>query len=151
MKLCQVKEVGKDLNFDIAFYRYIFPSDRIWNYNEWIGQVNYKFLQSNLGYSGNVYNVKRKGLYYDGGINYPIPAKYLFGIEDVIFLALAGRYELPKDFPDEAGISYNTYTVSISKGFKHYNLALQYSNTTERAFYQWYGGDKLACTLTTSF
>lgn len=145
------KEIGKDFNFDITFYRYLFPSDRIWNYNEWLGQFNYKFLQANLGYSGNVYNVKRKGFYYDGGINYTIPANFFFNIEGVTFLALVGRYELPKDFPDEAGISYNNYTVSLSKDLKHYNLALQYSTTTEREFYQWYGGSHLVFTVTASF
>lgn len=145
------KEIGKDFSFDIVLYRYIFPSMRDWDYNEWIGLVNYKFLQADMGYSGNVYNVKRKGLYYDGGINYAIPKKYLFGIDGVSFLALAGRYELPKDFPDEAGISYNTYTLSISKEFKQYSLVLQYTNTTEREFYQWYGGDKLVCTLAANF
>ncbi|KTD06546.1 bacterial protein of unknown function [Legionella gratiana] len=145
------KEIKEDVNLDIAFYRYFFPSDKIWNYNEWIGQFNFKFLQFNFGYSDNVYNVNRTGVYYDGGINFTVPAKYLFNIEGINILALAGRYELPKDFPDEAGISYNNYTVVLSKDFKHYNLALQYSNTSERAFYLWYGGDKLVCTLTASF
>jgi uncharacterized protein (TIGR02001 family) len=145
------KEINDDFNFDISVYRYYFPSDKIWNYSEWLGQVNFKFLQTNLGYSNNVFGAKRSGFYYDGGINYTLPAKLFFGIEKVNLLALAGRYILPKNFPDITGISYNNYTVALSKDFKHYNVALQYSNTTERDYYAWYGGEHFFCTLTATF
>lgn len=145
------KAIGDNFTLDVSFYRYIYPSDRIWNYNEWLAQCNYRFLQMNLGYSSNVYNVKRSGVYYDGGINYSIPPEYLFNLSGVKLLALAGRYELPEGFPEIVGISYNTYILSISKDFKHYNLAFQYSNTNERAFYQGLGGQKLVGTLTATF
>ncbi|KTC73056.1 hypothetical protein Lbir_1108 [Legionella birminghamensis] len=143
------KEITDDFNVDLSFYRYYFPSDRMWNYNEWLGQVNFKFLQSNLGYTNNIYNLKRTGFYIDGGINYTFPSHYLAGIENIN--ALFGRYTLPEDFPDEAGISYNTYYIALSKTFKNYNFAVQYSNTTERDFYSWYGGEHFFCTLTATF
>lgn len=145
------KEFSKNINFDISFWRYFQPGAREWNYNEWLAQANFIFLQANLGYSNNVFNAHRKGLYHDGGINYTFPAKYLFGIENVTLLALIGRYELPVEFPDLAGVSYTNYTVSLSKDFKNYNIALQYSNTTEKEFYLAEGGEHFFCTLTASF
>ncbi|KTD17407.1 TorF family putative porin [Legionella jordanis] len=141
------KEFSNDFNIDLGLYRYIFPSYNIWNYNEWVGQINFKFLQSNFGYSSNVVNVKRKGIYYDAGINSELPAHF-FSIEGLRILALLGRYELPKGFEDITGISYNTYVIALAKPFRQYNVAVFFSNTTEQDFYRHYGGPHWVCTVT---
>jgi uncharacterized protein (TIGR02001 family) len=119
---------GDNFTYDLSVARYNYPGARFANYNEFNGLMNLYFLQASIGYSKNVYNTHRTGVYYNGGINYDIPSKYAFGICDLTLLALLGHYSLPV----AAGDSYNDYNVSLSKAFKTYTVTAQWVSTNGR-------------------
>jgi uncharacterized protein (TIGR02001 family) len=119
---------GDNIAYDINVARYFYPSERTLEYNELNALLNIYFLQFGISYSANVYNVHKRGTYYNGGINYDVPSKYLFGLCNVNFQALFGHYDLPI----EAGNSYNDYLVGLSKTFDHYTLGVTWTSTNGR-------------------
>ncbi|STX27685.1 Bacterial protein of uncharacterised function (Gcw_chp) [Legionella beliardensis] len=141
------QEVNDDFNYDISYYKSFYPSASEFNYTEWIAVINYKFLQTNLGFSNNVYNVHKIGYYYNGGINYTIPSRFLFDFEGITLLALIGHYHLPKI----ADLSYNDYTLGLSKNFKNYNISFQWTTTNHTEYYGHYGGSHFAASLIGTF
>jgi len=119
---------GDNFSYDINVGRYNYPSTRSLNYNELNTLFRYYFLQFGVSYSSNVYNVHKPGTYYVGGINYDIPAKYLYGVCNVNVTGLFGHYSLPR----VAGNSYNDYSVMLTKTFDHYTVGAQWTSTNGR-------------------
>lgn len=119
---------GDHVAYDINVARYFFPGAPEAAYNELNTLLQVYFLQFGISYSANVYNVKKSGTYFLGGINYDIPAKYLFGFCNVNFKALFGHYNLPI----EAGNTYNDYLVGLTKTFDHYTFGVNWTSTNGR-------------------
>lgn len=119
---------GDNVAYDISVARYNYPAYRSYNYNELNAVATFYFLQGAIGYSANVYNVHQTGIYYSGGINYNIPAKWAFGFCDLNLTALIGHYSLPR----AGGNSYSDYNIQLSKGFNIYKVSLQWTNTDGR-------------------
>lgn len=117
--------IGDNFAYDINVARYFYPSAKSLEYNEINTLFNWYFLQAGVSYSGNVYNVHRTGVYYQGGVNYDIPSDYLFGVCDVNFTALYGHYDLLV----QAGGNYDDYLVSLKKKFDHYTVGAQWTST----------------------
>ena len=140
--------VGEDFAYDVNYARYNYPRARELEYNELNSVFNYRFLQAGLSYSGNVYNKHVNGTYYSGGVNYNIPPKYVFNLEDMNILALYGHYSLAK----LAGNSYNDYNITLSKKISPtYTLALQWTNTNGRYNNPPFDNRHLIATLTANF
>lgn len=139
--------IGEDFRYDISVARYNYPGARLMNYNEMNSVFNYHFIQLGYSYSANVYNTHATGQYYQGGINYGIPATYLFNIQDVTLTALLGHYSLPK----AAGNSYNDYNVMLSKAIKNYTFGLQWTSTNGRAKSSPYDGSTWIGQVTANF
>ncbi len=139
--------IGEDFTYDVSAARYNYPGARLLNYNEINSVFNYRFIQLGYSYSGNVYNTHGTGQYYQGGINYGIPAAYIFNIQEVTLVALLGHYSLPK----VAGNSYNDYNVMLSKAIKNYTFALQWTSTNGRAKSSPYDGSTWMGQVTANF
>lgn len=140
-------DIKEDLAYNLSYSRYNYPGAQYLAYNEFIGVLNYKFLQATLGYSGNVFATHQSGTYYNGGINYDVPAKYIFNIEDVNFLALIGHYSLPR----AAGNSYNDYQVALSKTIKAYTFTIAWTDTDGRQHNPPYDGSQFIGTIAATF
>lgn len=138
---------GDNFAYDINIDRYNYPGARHANYNELNTLFNYYFLQLGISYSANVYNTHQSGTYYNGGINYDVPPTWIYGVTDVNFLALFGHYSLPV----AAGNSYDDYNVQISKGFKNYKVAGQWTSTNGRQHNSPIDGSQLIATLSADF
>lgn len=138
---------GDNFAFDLNMARYNYPGARSQNYNEFNSVFNYYFLQLGYSYSANVYNLHQAGRYYNGGINYDIPSKYIFGVCDVNLLALVGHYALPY----AAGSSYNDYNVMLTKAVGIYNVSLQWTSTNGNQHYSPYDGSTLIGQVATEF
>lgn len=139
--------IGDNFSYDVNFARYNYPAVYRSNYNEINTVFNYYFVQAGISYSGNVYGSHAPGTYYNGGINYGIPSKYLFAVEDVSVLALFGHYRLPRI----AGLSYNDYSVMLSKKIRQYNIALQWTSTNGRQHSSPYDGSQILGQVTANF
>lgn len=123
-------KIGENASYDISLARYNFPKASGLNYNELIGVATYRFLVGKIGYSSNVYNVHKTGIYYEGGVNMPIPPPWAFSLTNVIFQAAAGHYSLPRS----AGLnSYNNYSLLLSKAIANYVLSIQWTGTNGRS------------------
>ena len=122
-------QIGDNFTYNLSYVRYNYPGATILEYNEFLAVLNFYFLQAGLGYSGNVYNSHKSGTYYNGGINYNIPPKYVFNMNDVNITALIGRYDLPV----EASNSYTDYSVNLTKKIdKTYSASLIWTATNKR-------------------
>lgn len=138
---------GDNFAYDLNFGRYNYPGARHANYNELNTVFNYYFLQVGLGYSANVFNTHSSGTYYLGGINYDIPSTWVYGVTDLNLLATIGHYSLPV----AAGNSYNDYNIQLSKAFKNYRIAGQWTSTNGRQHNSPIDGSQLIATLAADF
>jgi len=102
--------INDDLTYNLSFSRYNYPKSAS-SYNELIGILSYKILFVTAAYSSNAYNLHSDSHYYSVGINYNIPPEYIFGFNDVNFIASMGHYSLPL----VAGSSYNDYLLQFTK------------------------------------
>lgn len=122
-------QIGDHFSYDVSYVRYNYPGATSLEYNEFLALANFYFLQASLGYSNNVYNTHSAGTYVNGGINYDIPPKYFFNMNDVNLTALIGHYRLPTP----AGKSYNDYSVTLAKKInKTYSASVAWSATSKR-------------------
>lgn len=140
-------DIKDDLSYNLSYSRYNYPGAQYLAYNELIGVLNYKFLQATIGYSANIYATHKSGIYYNAGINYDVPAKYVFNIEDINFQALFGHDSLPR----AAGNSYNDYLVSISKTIKAYTFTIAWTDTNGRQHNPPYDGSQFIGTIAAAF
>ena len=138
---------GDNFTYDINFDRYNYPGARNINYNEANSVFNYRFLQFGLSYSANEYATHTGGTYYNGGINYNVPSKYTFGIENINVQALLGHSSLSR----AAGNSYNDYNISISKTLRAYTAMLQWVSTNGRQHGSPYDGSTVIATISAAF
>ena len=119
-----------DVHFDISLYRYNYPRASAGNYNELVTVLTYSILSATFGYSNNVFGSHETGIYYNGILNIPVKPKYFFGLSDVIFAVVIGRYELPKN---TGLLSYTEYQLGVQKNINHYELSLQWIDTNHQA------------------
>lgn len=117
--------IGDNFSYDLSLARYNYPKAREVNYNEFIALANFYFLQASMAYTNNYSGTHTTSRYYNGGVNYNIPCKYLFGINDVNVTALIGH----SDFSSSVSPNYNDYSVAVSKKLKNYVLAVQWTGT----------------------
>lgn len=137
----------EQLTYDVHLTRYNYPHERHLNYNELNTLFNYKFLQFGVSYSANAYNTHDSGTYYNGGVNYDIPAQYIFNVENMNFTALFGHYSLPR----AAGNSYNDWQINLSKKIKNYTLLVQWTDTNGRQHNPPYDSGHLVGSVTVDF
>lgn len=138
---------GDDFAYDLNLARYNYPGYKTYNYNEFNSVATLYFLQAGFSYSGNVYGLHSSGMYYSGGINYDIPAKYAFGICDLNLLALMGHYSLPRI----AGNSYSDYSVQLTKTYKNYRGSIQFTGTDGRQHYAPYDSNQIIGQIAADF
>jgi uncharacterized protein (TIGR02001 family) len=121
--------ITENLSYDISLNRYNYPKAGGANYNELIAIATYRFLKGVIGYSTNVYNTHKTGTYYEAGVNFDLPPKYVY-FDGLSLQGAAGYYDLPKT----AGYnSYHNYSATISKAISIYKLSLQWTGTDGRA------------------
>src|SRR3990167_10866114 len=99
---------GDNLAYDINLGRYNYPGARFANYNELNTVLNYYFLQAGISYSANVFNTHQSGTYYVAGINYEVPASWVYGVCDLSLLALFGHYTLSAQWTSTNGRQHNS-------------------------------------------
>lgn len=117
--------IGDKFSYDISIGRYNYPkADRL-AYDELNIVANYSFLTGKIGYAPNVWDSHQTGIYYNAGVNFDIPCKYVFNLNDVSINAAVGHYNLPSS----AGKSYNDYSFQINKQISNYKLSLQWTDT----------------------
>ncbi len=122
--------IGDDFSYDINYARYNYPRAPELEYNELNTVFKYFFIQAGISYSANVYNSHDEGTYYNGGINYDIPAQYLFNFEGVNITALIGHYSFPSATPAK---SYNDYNIGVSKALNDvYIVMAQWTGTNHK-------------------
>ncbi len=142
------RTVGEDFIYDINIARYNYPGASVIAYNEANSIFNYKFLQFGLSYSSNAYNSGASGTYGEGGINYKIPQKYAFNLQDVGIIALIGRYKLGS----AAGNSYTAYNVTLNKKLSDiYTIAIQWASTNGQSQQRPYDRDLVLGSVTANF
>jgi len=137
----------QDFSYDVNLDRYNYVGEQGLSYNELNSILNYKILQLGFSYSANVYATHRTGKYYLVGLNYDIPAEYLYHIENVSIHGSTGHYSLPR----AAGNSYNDYSAWISKGFKSYTFTVQWTATNGRQHSPPVDGNQIFALLTADF
>lgn len=140
-------DVGDHFNYNLALERYNYPKSYQLDYVEFIGNIQFYFLTAMLGYSANAYNVHAPGTYYNVGVNFDVPQKYIY-FNDVSFAAAVGHYALPY----AAGNSYNDYSITFDKKINDtYDIALGWTDTNHRFFHNELDGSHIVGTLTASF
>lgn len=120
------KTINKDLNFDIRLSRYNYPGASNNSYNELNAFLNYSVITSQISYSNDEYARGKSGLYYNLGLNYPIPSKYLFNLESVRISGGVGYFDLPVSVGLQ---SYQDYSVAITKSTTHLVYSIQWTDT----------------------
>lgn len=135
-----------NFTYDLNFGRYNYPGARYANYNEFNSVFNLYFIQAGFSYSGNVYNTHSSGTYYNLGINYDIPSSWI-NVNDVSLLATIGHYTLPRI----AGNSYDDYNIVLTKGFKNYKIAGQWTTTDGRQHNSPYDSTQLIAQVSADF
>lgn len=139
-------KVGDNFSYDINWDRYFYPK-AVLTYDEFNAKLIYYFVVFQLGYSTNVYDVHKPGTYLNLGINYNIPPKYFFNLENVNLSGGVGHYNLPRS----AGLySYWDYNVQLSKTYGSYVLAIQWTDTTN-AHMEPLDGPHVIGTITVNF
>lgn len=114
-------EFANGMGYNIGITRYIYPGAKGIDYNDAYFLVTYKIVYVSFAYSNNVFNSGNSGSYYEIGLDYPVPAKILKGIEGVSIGASAGYFQLPV----KEGPSYSNYSLSIAKKLgRHLQLKL---------------------------
>jgi uncharacterized protein (TIGR02001 family) len=126
---------GDHFAYDLSLSRYNYPGANNLAYIETIALANLYFLQGSISYSENAFASHKTGIYYNGGVNYDIPSKWIFGIKDLNFQALIGHYSLSQT----AGASYDDYNIQLTKNFnKTYKFSLQWTSTNGGQHYSPY-------------
>jgi len=134
-------------NYDISLARYNYPNASAADYNELIVIGNYQFLEGTISYSSNVYNSHKTGIYYQLGLHYDVPAKYIY-FQGINVSATVGHYNLPKS----ADLySYSDYSATISKKISNYILSLGWTGTNGKAHEAPLDNDQIVGTVAVSF
>jgi len=124
------KTINNHVNYDISLTRYSYPNMVHTDYNELNAYLNYHLLMAHVAYSNDVYATGKSGEYYNLGINYLIPSKYIHQIKKVHITAGIGYSQLPQN----AGLrSYQDYQISINKTFHEFACAIQWTDTNGRS------------------
>ncbi len=118
----------KDVTFDLHVVRYNYPGASSATYNELMGLMTYKFITFIMGYSANVFGYHGSGTYANLGLNFDIPARYVY-FENVNLSSGIGNYNLNRN----VGNSYQDYNILIAKtvGDK-YTFSLQWVDTNHK-------------------
>ena len=140
-------DIWENFAYNISYGRYNYPGATDLAYNELLTVFNYKFLQAGISYSADVYATHQTGIYYNGGINYEVPANYIFNIENITLQALMGHYSLPR----AAGNSYNDYLVSLSKKIKAFTFTGAWTNTNGRSHNPPFDSSQFVATIGAEF
>lgn len=142
------RSIGENFTYDINLDRYNYPGASATAYNELNTLFNYRFLQAGISYSSNVYNSHTAGTYFNGGINYQIPQKFAFNLENVTIIALIGRYDLG----GAAGNSYTDYNVALNKKLSDiYSIGFQWASTNGQTRNRPYDRDLFIGTISANF
>jgi uncharacterized protein (TIGR02001 family) len=140
--------VGENFTYDINFDRYNYPGARYGNYNELNTLFIYRVFQLGVSYTSNYSGYHSRGLYTNGTITLPIPAAYIFKVEDVTVSAEMGHYSLS----NAGGISYNDYSIGLNKKINNtYSIAVLGTGTNGRAKNPPFDGNQIVGTLTAVF
>ncbi len=124
------RSIGEHFSFDINLDRYTYPKSDL-SYNEAIASAQWYFLTALVGFSSNVYNKHGDGTYYNAGVSYDIPPRFIFDFEDMNFTANVGRYH----FARSTGYStYTDYLVGLKKTWGNYVVSVQWTNAANSAF-----------------
>lgn len=122
-------EFNENLKIDLNVARYLYPSARELNYNQFNSLLTYHFLELGYQYSANANASHTRSAYYLLGINYDLPEKFIK--TDHVNLHLTTAYS---DMNIASGYgSYHDYSAMISKKFKMLTLGLQWTTTDGRA------------------
>lgn len=139
--------ITEDFSYDVNLVRYNYPKANGLAYNEFIAIGTYKFLRGTLGYSPNVNNTHRTGIYYEGSVIFDIPSKYVY-FDGVSAQGAVGYYSLPKYAGNN---SYKNYLIAINKTISIYKLTLQWTGTDGRAKQAPLDRNQITAIVTASF
>ena len=123
--------INDHLNYDVAVSYYLYPGVKQANYPEFNAYVYYDLITTHIAYSNDVYATKKYGMYYNVGLNYPIPTKYAFNYEGVRIAAAVGYSQLPNG---QGFRSYQDYSLLLSKTIQQFACAIQWTDTNRRSF-----------------
>lgn len=141
-------KIGHDFTYDLRMVRYNFAKAAGANYNEFVSFLQYRILTFTLGYSPNAFNAHANGLYFNGGFDIPIPAKYTFQYTDVSVLGHYGHYYLS----EEVGLrSYSDFLLGLQKVFKPYTFRLLWKGTNGEAHQKGLDANRLVGTIFVDF
>lgn len=122
--------IGEHFNYDINYQYYHYPQTDHVNYGELVANLQYYFLTGILSYSNNVFASGKSGTYYNLGIKFEIPPKFILCLQNMELSAGMGHYDLPRS----AGLlSYNDYSVQLSKTVGNYVLAALWTDTNRKS------------------
>lgn len=139
--------IGDNFTYDLSVARYNYPGASQIDYNEFIALANFYFLQASFAYSNDYSGTNTTSKYYNGGINYTIPAQYLYGIQDVSITALVGHAV----FSQSVSPNYTDYSASIAKKIKNYTATLQWTGTNGNLHNSPYDRNQVIVQLAASF
>lgn len=138
--------IGEDFSYNLSYNRYVYPKALGSDYNEAIAFLSYKFITGTLGYSPNVFDSGATGVYYNLGFNVTVPPA-IFYFEDVSLTGGVGYYQLP----EAAGLSYQDYNVALSKAYKAFTFALQWTDTNHHYYDNHLDGTHIIAIVTATF
>lgn len=139
--------IGDNFSYGLALTRYNYTQSAYFDYNELIANIQFHFITALVGYSNDVYATGEPGTYYNLGINYNVPEKYIFGISGVNILGGIGYYDLNNQ--TSLYTSYKDYKIQLAKTFDAYQVAVAWTDTDGKFFgpANW-GNSKFVFTIT---
>lgn len=144
--------ITDNFNYNISFARYNYPKAPSAQYNELIAKFAYTIsaitLNAEVDYSNNVFNSSKDGTYYNARLDFDIPSRFIFKIEDVTASGSYGHYSLPKS----AGLnSFNDYMFGLKKKISNYTLTVAWTTTDGKFDYGTLDDAHLLATLAVDF
>jgi uncharacterized protein (TIGR02001 family) len=140
-------DLTKNLNLDMMFNRYNYPSAGGSNFNELIYKLTYKEAYSlTVAYTADVYGLEENSFYYSLGGSWSLPYDLSLGAH-VGYTTFASALE-------EVYEDYTDYGVSLGKTFGPLDVTLSYTDTDSSGEYN-FGKDladgRFFVTATVSF
>jgi len=128
--------------------RYNYPKASSANYNELDVNVAYYFITGQLDYSNDVFGSGTNGTYYNIGFNYNLPPRYIFNFKDINLQGGIGHYSLSKI---SGLLSYDDYSLQISKTIGTYSFSLGWTGTNGKSETAPLDNDHLIVTIAVNF
>jgi uncharacterized protein (TIGR02001 family) len=141
-------KIGENFIYDLNMVRYNYPKAPGANYNEFVSFLRYKILTFNLGYSPNAFNAHENGLYYNGGLDIPIPERFAFQYANVSLFTHYGHYSLSERSEIK---SYNDFLIGLQKITHPYTMQLMWKGTNQESGQKGLDANRLVGTLFIEF